>query len=106
MSLTYTWDITQLDTATENNLDNVVKNVYWRYVVSDGEHRADIYGSFTPGPPESNTFIPYGQLTQDNIISWLESKLEVDEMKLSLNYRLEKIVNPPQSRPNLPWNNT
>lgn len=103
MSLTYTWNISQLDTATEGSLDGVVKNVHWRYVVTDGEHSADIYGSFTPDPPESNTFISYDQLTQNNIIAWLESKLEVDEMKLSLDHRLEKVINPPQSRPGLPW---
>lgn len=106
MSIVYTWSISQLDTAPlENNLENVVKVIHWRYHANDGTNATDIYGSVNLDPPDPLSYVPYASLTEVEVISWLENKLnsELEEMKVSLNHKLENITNPMTINSNLPW---
>ena len=39
-------------------------------------------------------FIPYEDLTKDQVCGWLESTLDVDAMEESLDKQLELLINP------------
>lgn len=62
--------------------------------------------NFTPGlpyPTDENGFTSYAQLTESQIISWLEEQESYDGYKNCLALRLQEQVTRP-SEPDLPWN--
>ena len=104
MTTTYNWVISSLETSpSEDELTNVVKTVHWRYQATDGTHLADVYGSVGLNTPEASTFTPYADLTEADVISWLESKLQVEDLKTNLDNQLERLANPPIVNLPLPW---
>lgn len=57
------------------------------------------------GPADPNVFIPYADLTQAEVGSWIESvvgKDQLEEMKLVLTNKLDELENPTKGR-GVPW---
>jgi hypothetical protein len=102
--ITYTWVISQLDCAPhENGLDDVVKTIHWRYQATDGTYTTDCYGSIGVGEVDPDDFTPYAELTKDQVIAWLETQLDVEELERNLAGQLAALANPPIISPDLPW---
>jgi hypothetical protein len=92
--MTYSWIISDLVAKIQDGeLSNVIETVHWRYQATDGEHTADVYGSVGLEAPDDN-FKPFEQLTEADVISWLESKLDVEAMQSGLDAQLDAIANP------------
>jgi hypothetical protein len=105
MAKQYQWVISQLDTAPSMDaLTDVVKIVHWRYQATDADYSADIYGSMACATPSDTDFTAYDDLTQDQVISWLEASLDVDALKENLDKQIEDQKNPPIVNLPLPWN--
>jgi hypothetical protein len=98
MANTYNWIISSLEAKIhEDNLDNVIFNVHWRYYASDGEVEpitATRIGVLNVKYKEGDPFIPYADLTKENVVEWLESGLDVDELKTYLDKDIELQKNP------------
>jgi trans-2-enoyl-CoA reductase len=93
--ITYAWVISQLDCAPQqDNLNDVVKTIHWRYQATDGTYTADCYGSIGTGDAD---------LTQEQVIAWLESSLDVEALQEGLAGQLASLANPPIVSPALPW---
>jgi len=91
----YKWVISDLKAKIQDGeLSNVIDTIHWRYQATDGEHTADVYGSVGLEAPEADSFIPSEDLTEDIVISWLESKLDVEAMQEGLIAQLEAVANP------------
>jgi len=104
MAITYTWNVNTMDTApSENELTDVVKVVHWRLAATDGTYIADTFSTLPLESPDSENFTAFADLTEAQVISWVESKLNVDAIKLNLNQRLEMIANPPVVTKQGPW---
>ena len=100
----YNWIILQLDTAPqEGDLNDVVKTVHWRYVATDGDFVAEIYSAFACATPSETDFTAYPDLTEAQVISWLEAGLDVDSLKSNLDGQIENLKNPPIVHLPLPW---
>ena len=105
MPTVYNWVISQLNTApSENGLTNVVKTIHWRYQATNETHTADVYGSAGLKDADAENFVSYENLTQEKVISWLESQMDVESMKTNLNGQLERLANPPIVTLPFPWN--
>ena len=105
MTITYTWTIESLETAPqENNLQDVVKTVHWRYQATDGTFTVDRYGSEPMDNPVPENFVQFNNLTKNMVVSWLESKLNVEEMNTSFQNQINKLHNPPIVSKSVPWN--
>jgi hypothetical protein len=105
MAKQYQWVISQLDTApSEDALTDVVKIVHWRYQATDADYSADIYGAMACATPSDTDFTVYDDLTQDQVIAWLEASLDVDAFKENLDQQIEDQKNPPIVNLPLPWN--
>lgn len=101
---TYTYDIISLYTApSKDNLENVIVEVNWRYQVTDGAHYADWYLRTKLGEAEPSTFVPYDQLTDEIIFSWIESTLDMNAIKQEVDKRLEKKKSPQLIEKKVPW---
>ena len=43
---------------------------------------------------DPDNFIPYADLTKEDVVGWLEAGLDVDSMKSSLDNQIELKINP------------
>ena len=91
----YKWVISGLHAKIQDgDLEKVIESVHWRYQATDGEHTADAYGSVGLEAPDAESFKPFEQVTEADVISWLESKLDVEAMQSGLDAQLDAIANP------------
>lgn len=96
--INYTWTIAALEyTTEENGLNKVVKTVHWRYKGTDETSviSYELFGAQAMDAPNTAAYIPYDQLTEATVISWLEKKLDVVSFQESIATEIEKIKNPP-----------
>jgi hypothetical protein len=81
----YTWTISSLETAPkEGQLIDVVKIVHWRYKGVDD-------------------FTAYPDLTEADVIAWLEAGLDVDSLKANIDSQIADQKNPKIITLPLPW---
>jgi hypothetical protein len=96
----YTWTISALECKVKDGeLDNVIYIVHWRLGASNGlkedeEIKVDTYGGLHLESPTDVDFVPYDQITKEQVIGWLESKLDVNALKEGLNNQIDVIANP------------
>ena len=104
MSTTYNWSISALDTApSESDLSNVVKTIHWRLHANNGTHNAEVYSTMSLEAPTGESFTAFSSLTKEQVESWLESKLNKEELMSSLDAQLERLANPPIVSKSVPW---
>jgi hypothetical protein len=100
----YKWVISAMDTApSEDGMTDVVKTVHWRYQAQDAEYFAEVYGSMACATPSETDFTAYPDLTEDQVISWLEAGNDVEALKTYLDAQIETKKNPPIVNLPLPW---
>ncbi len=107
MSNTYTWQIMQLDCyPQQDDHTDVVFTVHWRRVATDGTHTVDIYGSQSVTLDPEAPFTPYDDLTFNQVVGWLEDAFgpeTLEAQEAALDKQIEDQINPPVTRPPLPW---
>lgn len=104
----FSWSIVALNcTAEKDGLPKVIHTIHWRYnvtkVVGDKTYFVDTYGASGVGQPNPENFIPYEDITEAEIISWLEATLPIESMQSGLEAKLEEQINPTELTPELPW---
>ena len=55
-----------------------------------------------PEPSEEN-FTPYNNITEEMVISWLESILNIEDLQQGIIDKIELIKNPPLIEIPFPW---
>lgn len=104
MAIQYNWIISAMDTAPQDGeLLDVVKRVYWRLAGTDGDIYAEDFGSMPCATPSETDFTAYPDLTEDQVISWLEAGLDVEAFKANVATKIADIKNPPIVNLPLPW---
>jgi hypothetical protein len=104
MAIQYTWTISALDVKlSEDGLEKIVTNVHWRLLGTEDSHSADVYGSVSLDPPVTTSFIEFDALTKEDIVSWIEDKLDVDQLKTSLETQINSLKNPVTASLPPPW---
>lgn len=83
------WSIDNLERQTS---DGLVITAHWRVSAADGDHTAGAYGSvgFTRG----DDFIPFEDLTQEQVLSWVKAQLEVEQIEAALAQIIAEQKNP------------
>lgn len=104
--VTYTWVLGPLDVKlAEDGHTNVVYNVNWRLVGTDGDYRANVYGSCNvPAPTDS--FTPYDQLTEAQVQGWVVAALgdeQVAQYEANIAGQIELQKNPVDATLPPPW---
>jgi len=106
----FTWIISQMDskikeTIEGQELQNVVNVVHWRYKATLDEYETEVYGALNLDGTNPNDFILYENLTESDVITWLEAGLDVDELQTILINKINLLINPVEETLPLPWNN-
>ena len=110
MSITYSWQVTNMNTKNAGDLENAVIQIYW---LKTGVDKDGIEG-YCQGETTFNTanispeeFVPYEDLTEEIVLGWIQNTINeayhagIDEQIQSM---IDDKKNPIMS-PGLPWAN-
>lgn len=105
MANTYSWIINSMEVIPSlDGLTNIVNIINWSYNgVSPTNIQGSISGNSVMPLPSSENFTPYNDLTQEMVISWLESTLDISSLQIRLDTQINLIENPPTVELPLPW---
>jgi hypothetical protein len=97
--INYNWSIVQMNRLTS---DGFVVTVHYNVSATEGEYSASTYGTvgFTEQPDESYT--PYEELTQEQVVGWVQDALNKNTVEASLAGQIEALKHPTQAT-GLPW---
>lgn len=70
---TFTIKVTGLRTATINGIENAVKQVEWTMVGTEDGQTFELPQSTTVPDPQSEGFVPLQNLTESQVVAWIES---------------------------------
>lgn len=74
MAITYTWEVTGMKVTKAGTLNNYVVQTYWKKIGTDADGFSGSFSGATPFAPDPTqpNFVPYDQLTQAIVLSWIE----------------------------------
>lgn len=107
MNMTYTFSVTSLDIAPtgSDGHNDVVTRVRYNYNgVSDTGYSGSFAGA-TPMPSPSGSFIPFEDLTETEVIAWLEIATTGSQqhMQQQIEKQINNQINPQYVPAPLPW---
>lgn len=100
---TFTWGIANLERETK---DGYVYVAHWNLTAFDGTYSSSAYGSV--GFERPGKLIPYADLQEDTVISWVKEALGGADKIVELEAALQKQIDEqraPSKAAGLPWNN-
>lgn len=107
MAITNTWAVQQLNAYPElDGQADVVFSVHWQLNGTDGTYNGSVYGSVGVTLDEGASFVPYADLTQAQVIGWVQDALgeeQVTAYEANVAQQIENQINPPVVTPPLPW---
>jgi len=96
---TYLWTIQQMDRLTS---DGFVVTVHYNVSATDGTYNASTYGTVGYQEQPGETYIPYDQLTEAQVVGWVQTSLGKDDVEASLQSQIDAQINPVQQS-GTPW---
>ena len=107
MAITYVTNINAVSCYPVQPHPDCVFNVSWVVSGTDGTYNAAAYGATDIPYVASDVYVPYADLTQDMVVSWVnkygaEAVAQAQKTvadAIALNYKPNEPVSPP-----LPWN--
>ena len=111
MANTYNWNINQMSAKIqEGELQNVIWLINYNYIGKDESSTpvifASISGSVRVKYKEGDPFIPYEDLTKEDVVGWLEASkdLNIEGMKENLDKQIYDQKNPVDENLYPNWN--
>jgi len=107
MANTYSWKINQLDAKIqEGELQNVIYVIHYNYKAVDpsGEYTSTSVAILSIEYNPETPFIPYDELTKEDVVSWLEAGIDVNILQESLDKQIELQKNPVDEYLHPDWN--
>lgn len=102
------WTITALD--CKPNVDGLIDYVvtaHWDCTATDGIYSGRVYSTTSfEVDADKPDYIPYTDLTQDQVVEWVKTKLGAETVAATETNVLQQIEtqkNPPIISPALPW---
>ena len=94
--ITYKWTFSAFDCRVdEDGMQDVVTTVHWRYNGTNEDGiSAEIYGAQSVPTPNPEAFTPYPDLSEEQVIGWMEETMDVEAMQLNIAEQIELIINP------------
>jgi hypothetical protein len=99
MSTEFNWTINQLD---RNSADGFVTTAHYNVSAVDGDFNASTYGTVSFTQEEGQSMTPFADLTQEQVIGWVQDKLGKDVVEVALQSQIDEQKNPVQLS-GLPW---
>ena len=107
MAITNTWAVVQMDAYPEQDGEtDVVFTVHWTLSATDGTYNGSVYGSVGVTLDEGSTFTPYAELTEAQVVGWVQTALGAEQVaayEANVAEQIANQINPPVVTPPLPW---
>jgi len=103
MTTQFTTCITAMYTLQQPD-PNYVVNALWEVTGVDGTYTASIGGNTQFDSQQSETFIPYNELTEAIVIGWIPES-QITSAQACVQGQIDSMITPPVSPANtaLPW---
>lgn len=93
----YSWKIDLMVCAKNvDGLTDVVRVVKWFRIAVDGKYAVSVSGTTPLLPPDPAAFIPFNQLTEQEVKAWLDSTVDTVDMDAMLDVKLQESKIVPQ----------
>jgi len=111
MAVTYTWKVTDMKVRNETiegtTYDETVVQTLWEKTGTDENGNTGMFAGATPFQynPESSTFIPFADLTEEIVLGWIQAVV-VGSYEEHVNEQIQKEIDEqanPITDPGLPW---
>jgi len=101
---TFTWTVTAMDCYPQaEGQTDVVFTVHWTCVGTQDTYSSSVY-STCGVPAPAGTFVPYADLTQDQVLSWIWANgVDQSATEAAVQTQINNQINPPVVQPALPW---
>ena len=96
---TYNWTVPQMDRLTS---DGFVVTVHYIVSATDDTYSASTYGTIGYTQEPGETYTPYDQLTEAQVVGWVQTSLGKDTVEASLQGQIDLQKNPVQAA-GVPW---
>jgi hypothetical protein len=107
MAITNTWSVIQLNCYPElDGETDVVFTVHWTLNGTNGAYAGSVYGSISVPFDRGADFTPYADLTQAQVIGWVQDTLGEEQVAVyeaNVAQQIADQANPPAVTPPLPW---
>lgn len=106
MNIIYTWAISSMKMAPAlDGLSDVITNVKFKYTGTDSDSgfSAEFMGAIPIGQPESGSFIPLADLTENEVIEWVKSIYNLDHPNSVILKQINEKIQPTNQEVHLPW---
>jgi hypothetical protein len=96
--INYKWTFPAFDCKVDQEgLEKVVTTVHWIYEGTDEDGiTASMYGAQSVGEPTPDAFTPYPELSEEQVIGWMEATMDVEAMQENILSQINLIINPVQ----------
>lgn len=102
MPITITWKVAQLERLCATG---EIQTIHYTVDATDGAYNAGAYGSIGLYPADPDGMIPFADVTEADVISWLQAKIG-DEQIASISAALEAQLTEqrqPTTAQGVPW---
>jgi len=82
--------------------DGFVVTVHYNVSATDGTYSANTYGTVGYQEQPGETYVPYDQLTEAQVVGWVQNSLGKDTVEASLQSQINAQINPVQES-GVPW---
>jgi hypothetical protein len=102
------WDIVNMERHLpdgETCPDGAIYTVHWTASLEEDGETAGAYGSIGLGEPNPSSFVPFNQLTKEEVVGWVLSALGVDQVvsiEEALYNQIQQRLHP-TSATGVPW---
>lgn len=107
----YTWKLTKLKRANTSTVENVVVQTYWELTGTDEDGDTGMFSGATPfdiNTVDLDNFIPYAELTEQDVLSWVQAVVVGEykdhvEGQILRQIQAKKSVVAEDSEKDFPW---
>ena len=105
MAITYTWNVSTVDTKTIDSNDDVIFNVHWRLNAEDDANQDDegnnltagVYGTQSLDTSDLSSFINFDSVDAATVEGWVETAMgaeAVQGLKDGLDAQIAALITP------------
>jgi len=105
MAITYTWNVSTVDTKTIDSNDDVIFNVHWRLNAEDDANQDDegnnltagVYGTQSLDTSDLSSFINFDSVDAATVEGWVETAMgaeAVQALKDGLDAQIAALITP------------
>jgi hypothetical protein len=106
MNITYTWKISGMKMAPAlDGLTDVITNIQFEYKGTDAEsgYSSSFMGAIPVGKPNTDDFVPLKDLTENEVIAWVQSIYPMDHPNEVIQKGIENQIIPEDKDAPMPW---